>query len=100
MRVYDQNLTGPSIDQAGKAQETQRTAGSGSSRAAGTSGSEDRVEFSNTLETLSRVIGADDASRAERVDQLAAQYAAGAYQPDSPATSRGMMAEAFAAGGR
>jgi hypothetical protein len=100
MRIHDQNLTGPSVNDAGKTQETQRTTGTSpaSSRAAGGHG--DRVEFSNALGTLSRAIASDDSSRADRVQQLAAGYASGNYRPDLAATSHGIIADAFAAGGR
>jgi len=102
MRVYDVNLTSTSAAQSGRAQETQKAdrAGSGRAGGSGTAGNGDRVEFSSTLGRLSQALAADGSDRASRVQALAAQYQSGQYQPDSLATSRGMISEALAAGGK
>jgi hypothetical protein len=100
MRIYDVNLTGSSAAESGRAQETQRSDRGGGARTggAGANGSSDRVEFSSTLGRLSQAMAADGSSRASQVQALAAQYQAGKYQPDSLATSKGMVAEALAPG--
>ena len=100
MRVYEQNLTGTSVTETGRSQETQRTGGHGRSGAVGTGGSQDRVEFSNTFGTVSRAIASHDVNRGDRVDQLAAQYASGNYVPDPVATGHSLVSEALAYGGR
>ena len=99
MRIYDQNPTGPSVKETAKSQETQRTTGMGTTRTAAAGGSEDRVELSSTLDTLSRALAADDAKRSERVDVLTALYAGGNFRADSQATSQGIVSDALAHGG-
>jgi len=101
MKVYESNLTGTSAAQTGHTQETQKLDRSENPRtgAAG-AGSEDRVEFSNTLGRLSKAMAADGSSRANHVQALAAQYQSGNYRPDSLATSRGMVSEALGAGSK
>ena len=100
MKVYDNNLSGTSAAPTGRAQETQKT-GSENARTGSVkpgSKSEDRVEFSSTLGSLSRAMAADGSSRANRVQALAAQYQSGNYRPDFLATSRGMVSEALSEG--
>jgi anti-sigma28 factor (negative regulator of flagellin synthesis) len=98
MKIYDRNLTGTSASEAGRAQELQKTGASGSGKS-GKSGSSsnDSVEFSGTLGMLSRALASSDTSRAARVQSLASQYQSGNYQPNSAATSQGMIAEALGA---
>ena len=99
MKIYDQNISGTSASQTGRAQEAQNASRAGGGRAAGakadTSG--DQVEFSGSLSRLSRTLGTFDASRAERIQALAAQFQTGRYRPDSTGTSRGMITEALSA---
>jgi anti-sigma28 factor (negative regulator of flagellin synthesis) len=100
MRVNDLNLTGTSAAPSGATQEAKQTA-RGSSAAAGltNSGSSgDRIEFSNTLTSLSSAMSSYGTDRAAKVQALAAQYRSGNYRPDSLATSRGMVSEALGAG--
>ncbi len=101
MKVYDQNLAGAASAGSNRAQEAQRTERSDSSRAMGSGGaSGDRVELSGALGSIARAMSSAGASRAGRVQALAAQYASGSYRPDALATSRGMVAEALSAGAR
>ncbi|MBZ5620887.1 MAG: flagellar biosynthesis anti-sigma factor FlgM [Acidobacteriia bacterium] len=102
MRIYDVNLTGTSAAESSRAQETPHSGRAGSARAgeAGAGGTGDRVELSNTLGRLSQAMSADGSARASRVQALAAEYQSGSYRPDSAATSRDMVAEALAAGGK
>lgn len=99
MRIYDQNLNGAAAAQTGGAQETQRADRAGEAGAGSLARDGDRVELSTTLATLARAIDNDHASRAARVQELAAQYRTGAYQADSAATSRAMISEGLAAVG-
>ena len=99
MRIDDRNLTSLPAD-TGRTQDIQRAGredgyrpGSGSSAGGG-----DQVELSSALGTLSRAMTAYGSSRQSQVSALTAQYQSGNYRPDSLATSRGMIAEALAAG--
>jgi hypothetical protein len=58
------------------------------------------VALSSGLARLSRVLASYGTQRAARVQQLAAQFQAGSYQPDSLAISQGMVAEALSAGAK
>ena len=100
MRIYDVNLTGSAAAESGRAQESQRSDRAGSSRSggAGLFGASDRVELSSTLGRLSQAMDADSSALANRVQALASLYQSGKYQPDSMATSRGMVADALAGG--
>ena len=102
MRVYDNNLSGTSAAEAGRAQETQKLdRGEGARTGAGKpNGSGDRVEFSSALGNLSRTMSAYGSSRASQVQALAAQYQSGNYHPDSAVTSHAMVSEALAAGSK
>ncbi|HMD70786.1 MAG TPA: flagellar biosynthesis anti-sigma factor FlgM [Bryobacteraceae bacterium] len=101
MRIDDRNLTTVPAE-SGRAQEAQRVGREDGLRSdSGTgSGSGDQVELSSTLGSLSRALAAYGSSRQSQVAALAAQYQSGKYQPDSMATSRGMISEALAAGSK
>lgn len=99
MRIYDRDLTGTAASESGRSQETQkpdRETATTSSQSA--SGSGDRVELSSGLATVSRALAVDGSDRATRVQQLAAQFQAGTYQPSSLAISQGMVAQALNSG--
>ena len=100
MKIYDQNLTGPSTAGAGRAQETQKLnrPGTGKSPTRGIDGSSDSVEFSGTLSRLSRTLTTFETTQANRVQALAVQYQSGNYRPDSAATSKGLVSEAMSSG--
>ena len=99
MKIYDQNISGASASQTGRAQEAQNAgrAGAGKAAAAEVDPSGDQVAFSGTLSRLSRTLGTFEAGRAERVQALAEQFQAGNYRPDPVGTSRGMISEALSA---
>lgn len=101
MRINDRNAAGPEATPAGHTSETQK-AGQNAGRT-GTTGSPetgDRVELSSTLGRLSQAIATHSAQRSSRVQTLSADYQGGRYQPNSEATSKGMIAEALSAGSR
>jgi hypothetical protein len=100
MRINDRNLTGTSASETGRAQETKdlSRSGTGKSNTGGVDGSNDRVEFSGTLNQLSRALTTFESSRASRVEALAANYQSGSYRPNSAATSKGLVADAMSAG--
>jgi len=99
MKIYDQNILGTSASQTGRAQEAQNAGRASGSKGAGAKAdaSGDQVEFSGSLSRLSRTLGNFEASRAERVEALAAQFQTGNYRPDPAGTSRGMISEALSA---
>ena len=101
MKVYDNNFSGTSATQTGRAQETQKLDRTSQNSRTGSakSGSEDRVEFSSALGRLSQAMAAHSSSRASKVQSLAARYQSGNYRPNSLATSKGMVAEALSSGG-
>jgi anti-sigma28 factor (negative regulator of flagellin synthesis) len=91
MRVDQRNLTGAA--EAGRAREMQSIGRDGrsiSSANSGGSGS-DQVELSS----LSRALHASANQRSARVEQLAAQYQGGEYQPDPAEISKSMVSEAL-----
>jgi hypothetical protein len=99
MKIYDQNRTGTSAAETGRAQETQKLNRTGTGKSPrGVDGSNDSVEFSGTLSRLSRTLTTFETTQASRVQALAAQYQSGNYRPDSAATSRGLVSEALSAG--
>ncbi|HUB82918.1 MAG TPA: flagellar biosynthesis anti-sigma factor FlgM [Bryobacteraceae bacterium] len=96
MRIYDRDLTGAASAESGRSQETQkvdRDSAAGSSQSATASG--DRVELSSGLASVTRALAAYGSSRASKVQQLAAEFQAGDYHPDSKAVSQGMVAQAL-----
>ena len=98
MRIHDQNLTGATGAEMGRAQETQRSSQTGTAESSRGAQSGDRVEFSSTLGLLARAISTDTAGRANRVQTLASLYQSGGYRSDSVATSRAMVTDALSAG--
>jgi Anti-sigma-28 factor, FlgM len=97
MRVDDRNLNGVAGLQTGQTPDTH-----GAQRAGSTSGSQvseshggDRVEISGTAGLVSQALGAGSAERAQRIQQLAANYRSGNYQPNSLATSRAIVQDAL-----
>jgi hypothetical protein len=101
MKVYDQSLTGATSAGPARTQETQRTDRGDSTRAGGNGGGGgDRVELSGALGNLSRALAAFSSTRSSKVQSLAGLYQSGTYQPDAGATSRGMVADALAAGAK
>lgn len=98
MRIDDRNLTGLPAE-TGRTQDTQKAGReNGYQPGSGTSSGGDQVELSSALGTLSRAMTALGSSRQSQVSALTAQFQGGNYRPDSVATSRGMIAEALAAG--
>ena len=98
MRVNDPNLNGAAAAQTGGAREVNGAGRSGNTCVHGSNAEGDRVELSTTLGALSRALASDHAGRAERVQELAAQYSRGEYRADSAATSRAMVSDAIGAG--
>ena len=100
MRIDDRNLSGLPAE-SGRAQETQKTGREdGLRQGSGKSSGGDQVELSTALGALSKAMTAYGSGSQSHVAALTAQYQSGNYRPDSMATSRGMIAEAVAAGSK
>jgi Anti-sigma-28 factor, FlgM len=98
MRIDDRNLTGLPVD-TGRTQDIQRAGQENGHRpGSGTASGGDQVELSSALGALSRAMTAYGSGRQSQVSALTEQYQSGNYRPDALATSRGMVAEALAAG--
>jgi len=97
MRIDDRNLNGVAGLETGRTPDTH-----GSERAGSPSGSQisesragDRVEISGTAGLVSQALGTGSAEHAQRIQQLAANYRSGNYQPNSRATSRAIVQDAL-----
>jgi anti-sigma28 factor (negative regulator of flagellin synthesis) len=101
MRIYDRDLTGAATAGSGRSQEAQKADREGGSATTGSSsGSSDSVEFSSSLASVARALGSLSSDLSNKVQQLASQFQSGTYQPDSLATSQGLVAEALSGGGK
>lgn len=99
MRIYDRDLTGAAPAEAGRSAEAQklgREGGLSGSRQSGGEGN-DRVEFSNNLERLSRAMTSFGAQQANRVQELSTLYDSGQYKVEAAAVSKAMVESALAA---
>ena len=95
MRIYDRDLTGSAAAETGRSQETQKTDRDTAASPQGGSTSGDRVELSSGLASVTRALAAYGASRAQKLQQLTAQFQAGTYTPDSLSISQGLVANAL-----
>jgi hypothetical protein len=101
MRIYDRDLTGTAASESGRSQETQRPDREAGLKPPGSgSGSGDRVELSSGLASVSRALASYRSDRAGTIQQLAMQFQAGTYRPNSQAISQGMVTEALSGGAR
>jgi flagellar biosynthesis anti-sigma factor FlgM len=98
MRIYDRDLTGTASAESGRSQETQRTDRDATTASSQSGTASDRVELSSGLATVSRALAAYGSDRANKVQQLTAQFQSGSYSPNSLAVSQGMVAHALSGG--
>ena len=98
MRVNDRNMLGSAAVETGRTADAQKSDRTDTARNGAGDPTSDRVEFSASLSRLSRAISVGNAQRNSQVQALAAAYQAGTYRPDSLGASRGLIAEATAAG--
>jgi flagellar biosynthesis anti-sigma factor FlgM len=100
MKIQDTYVGGGAPAETGRAQDTQRVERERASQtaAARQPAGGDRVELSTLAGRVSRAMETSAADRGGRVEALRAAYQAGTYRPDALATSRGMVADALAAG--
>lgn len=95
IRIDSDSLTGATAAQAGK---TDQIGSAGTKSAFGLTrqgAGRDSVEMSSIAQELLGAAAAQDADRAGRINQLAAAYASGSYQPNSLNVSRAMVAQAI-----
>src|SRR5664279_4071843 len=100
MRIYDRDLTGTAASESGRSQETQRPDREAALTSGSRSGSGDRVELSSGLASVSRALASYQSDRGGKIQQLAMQFQAGTYRPNSQAISQGMVAEALSGGAK
>ncbi len=100
MRIDDRHIPAGQQANAEKTSGLQEIERAGVSRAQGSGkrAAADRVELSGLAGRISQALDASAAQRAERVEQVSREYAAGHYQVDAAAVSRAMVKEMQAAG--
>ena len=98
MRIDNVNSNGVSGSQLERA----RGAGAGSDAASSTGTAAqaggDRVSLSGLASRLVELVGSQTPQGAARLEELAAQFRAGKYQPDAAAVSRKLVSESMAPG--
>jgi anti-sigma28 factor (negative regulator of flagellin synthesis) len=97
MKVNETSLNQAAASQLGKAREAEAAKAGGAKPASGPQPREesDRVHLSDLTGRLVQMLSTDSPDRVARVDKLAADFKAGRYQPDSQATSRGIINDAM-----
>jgi flagellar biosynthesis anti-sigma factor FlgM len=100
MRIDDKTSANLGAAGLNRAQATDAAAQSGASKAArkGGEASSDRVNLSNLAESINQLDGTSP-QREERVQQLAALYQAGKYEPNAEAVGGAMIDEAIGQSG-
>jgi flagellar biosynthesis anti-sigma factor FlgM len=103
MRIIDSNSVGhsgaPATGRAGEAQSIHSTTRKGSP-ARSASGDFDTVELSGSMKGVEATLQGEAASRAEKVQRLAAAVQGGTYQVDVQAVSSALVDEALSGGER
>ena len=97
MRIDDRNLNGAAGLQTGRTPDTHAAErpGSTSESLVSESRSGDRVEISGTAGLVSQALIAGSVERAQRIQQLAADYRSGNYKPNSMVTSQAILQDAL-----
>ena len=95
IRIYNESLSGTAASQTNRADEVSRAGTSGKTGQSATASGEDQVQISS----LSENIAAQSASRAGRVQHLAALYQSGRYEVNSTNVANAMVSSALQAGG-
>jgi len=97
MRVEDQILNGAAGLQTGQtppASQTERPGTAPETQPIGSAG-QDRADISSLAGNLSQVLSAQSAQRTQHIQKLASDFAAGRYNPDPQAISRGIVQDAI-----
>lgn len=96
MKVNETSLNQAAASQLQKAREAE-SAKPGAKPASGAQPQQeqDRVHLSDLSARLVEMLGTESPDRVARVDKLAADFKAGRYQPNSQATSRGIINDAI-----
>lgn len=97
MKVNESSLNQAAASQLGKAREAEAVKPGGAKPVSGPQPQQesDRVHLSDLTGRLVQMLSTDSPDRVARVDKLAADFKAGRYQPDSQATSRGIINDAM-----
>ncbi|MGO9093633.1 MAG: flagellar biosynthesis anti-sigma factor FlgM [Bryobacteraceae bacterium] len=97
MKVNESTLNQAAALQLGKTQQPVPVQPGGPAKSAGAQPGQpsDQVQLSDLSSRLLQSSGAQSSSRSARVEQLAADYKAGRYQPNSQATSQRMVDDAI-----
>jgi hypothetical protein len=99
MRISEQDLTSLGALRSTQTQQAEKTESRGVTGTSTGSQGGDKVEFSGALRQLAETVSGYGSAQANRVQELAALYARGAYRPDSSATSQAMVQEALNSNG-
>jgi hypothetical protein len=94
MKINDSNINGLASSGIGKAQEADAASRGRGKNVSGSDSAPDRVELSNLSASL-RAEDSESPERAALVDKLAADYAAGRYNPDPLEVSKKIIADAL-----
>jgi hypothetical protein len=97
IQIQNDHVAGIATPLASPVESATHPAGSTQVESAAQSGS-DQVAISSFSGSIASSAAALDGQQAARVNQLAALYARGAYQPDSLATSQAMISAALSSG--
>jgi len=95
MKIPDPSLNPAAMSQLAGTQQVHSTPHGATKPGAAPGAMEsDQVQLSDLSGRLVRMLSVDSPERAAWVEQLAAEFKAGNYRPDSAAVSRGIIAEA------
>lgn len=97
MRVDNQNLNGAAGLQPGRPAETNPAEALGSTSSSHRNGAVggDHADISSLAENVSQTLAAQSVNRAQRIQELAAQYSAGTYRPDARSVSSAIVTDAI-----
>jgi anti-sigma28 factor (negative regulator of flagellin synthesis) len=94
IQIYNDGLAGSAASGPGRAQELSPATTGGKLSSGSTSAGEDTVQISS----LSLALAANGSQHAERVQELAAAYQSGRYEPNSVDVSQSLVNHALQAG--
>jgi hypothetical protein len=97
MRIDNQNLNGAAGLQTGRTPETNPADAVGSHSSTRGVGSDngDHADISSLAENVSQALATQAVNRAQRIQELEAQYSAGTYRPDARSISGAIVADAL-----
>jgi anti-sigma28 factor (negative regulator of flagellin synthesis) len=99
IRIYTDGLASAAASEASRNEELSRAGAAGKPNAGPISDGLDQVQISSLSESIAAGSSRQDAAQAQRVSQIAAQYANGTYHVDSLQLSRAMVSNAIGSSG-